>query len=259
MKTLSSDEMKDFFTTLFTDCEDALIFLNASGQVLSVNPMAEKIFDQDQAELCEKNILEYHKEHPITVLESFKTLSSSQDVTLEKQKFKNYYLTWQLKKVAFSTSDDHGVILVGKNITQNPCELYMKTIMDNLLSRIPLSIFYKDMDGKYRFCNQFNLQMAGLDSYEDIIGKTDYDMPWKDVAKITEEIDKEICRTQTPRSLEEQGTLGDGSTGCYWSNKFPLYDEQGAVSGLFGIAIDITKYKDKMQRNINVEKVTKLD
>ena len=56
----------------------------------------------------------------------------------------------------------------------------LQTVMDN----IPQSIFWKDGNLTYLGCNKAFADDAGLASPDDILGKTDWDMPWKDQAEL---------------------------------------------------------------------------
>ncbi|MEM1290812.1 MAG: PAS domain-containing protein [Cyanobacteria bacterium P01_H01_bin.162] len=51
----------------------------------------------------------------------------------------------------------------------------LQLVMDTL----PESIFWKDQDLVYLGCNQNFVQDAELNSPQDIVGKTDFDLPWK--------------------------------------------------------------------------------
>lgn len=42
----------------------------------------------------------------------------------------------------------------------------------------------KDKYGNYVDCNEFYAEVAGLDSPHSIVGKNDYDMPWRDLADL---------------------------------------------------------------------------
>lgn len=47
-----------------------------------------------------------------------------------------------------------------------------------ILNTIPQSVFWKDIHGKYLGCNAPFAKAAGVTNPEDIIGKTDFDLPW---------------------------------------------------------------------------------
>jgi PAS domain-containing protein len=48
-------------------------------------------------------------------------------------------------------------------------------IMDN----IPQAVFWKDQNLVYLGCNRAFAEDTGFASPEEVIGKTDFDMPWK--------------------------------------------------------------------------------
>ena len=52
----------------------------------------------------------------------------------------------------------------------------MQTIIDN----IPRAVFWKDKELRFQGCNKIFANVAGLKSHKDLLGKTDYDMPWKE-------------------------------------------------------------------------------
>ena len=70
----------------------------------------------------------------------------------------------------------------------------IKIYFDNILQRIPGSIYWKDVNGTYLGCNQIQSNMAGFQSPEEMIGKTDYEMPWKEVADILKATDNNFTR-----------------------------------------------------------------
>ncbi len=120
-----------------------------------------------------------------------------------------------------------------------------KELLQDIISAIPYHIFWKDTDSVYRGCNKQFAQAAGVERVEDIIGKNDYDLPWKvDQAAYFIECDKEIIRTGISL-LNTKGTLLDaqGNTIDILADKVPLYDADGKVTGILGIYTDITKLK----------------
>ena len=47
-----------------------------------------------------------------------------------------------------------------------------------MVDHIPHQIFWKDLDLRYRGCNDVFLRAAGLPSQEAVVGKSDFDFPW---------------------------------------------------------------------------------
>lgn len=64
-----------------------------------------------------------------------------------------------------------------------------------LLQILPGSVYWEDINGVYLGCNESMAHMAGFHSPREMIGKTDYDMPWHDQAGILCNLDKEVIKS----------------------------------------------------------------
>lgn len=118
-----------------------------------------------------------------------------------------------------------------------------KIYLENILRRMPGSVYWKDRKGVYSGCNQMQAEMAGLKSPDDMIGKTDSQMPWKEIAGILEEIDQRIMNTGISEEIIEKPTLSNGRQLIMLTNKSPLYNSEGAIIGIIGTSLDITALK----------------
>lgn len=128
-----------------------------------------------------------------------------------------------------------------------------KIILDNLneaLKLLPGSIYLKDIKGVYLGCNKFQAEMAGFDSPSDIIGKTDYDLPWKNDADVITANDKKIMRNGIAEELIEKAILFDNTEIIMQSIKAPLCDNYGKVIGIVGVSLDITARKQAEEREL---------
>ncbi len=113
----------------------------------------------------------------------------------------------------------------------------------SIIEKLPGSIYWKDRKGFYLGCNDFVFKMAGASNYKDIIGKTDFEMPWKDYAEEIRLIDEKVMQTNIPLEIEEHPTLANGQQITMLTHKAPLRDEYGDVIGIIGVSIDITERK----------------
>ena len=126
--------------------------------------------------------------------------------------------------------------------------------LDNVLLRLPGSIYWKDKDGVYLGCNSFQAQIVGFDSPADVIGKTDYDFPWRDLAGTLKETDQRIMRTGKSEELYENLVLPDSTPLIVLTNKSPLYDEEGKIIGIIGTSLDVTTLKKiEAQKNLALQ------
>jgi PAS domain S-box-containing protein len=125
-------------------------------------------------------------------------------------------------------------------------ELQAKTgILQNIISNIPYYIFWKDKNSVYLGCNDNFAKLAGTEKPEDVIGKTDYDLPWKkEESDFYRKIDKEVMSKVTPiLNIEEPVHQADGKVVTILTSKVPMQNANGEVTGVLGIFTDITECK----------------
>jgi len=114
----------------------------------------------------------------------------------------------------------------------------LRLIMDH----IPQAIFWKDLDLVYLGCNREFAADAGLDSPDDIIGKSDYDMPWVAEAERYRADDRQVIETGEARlNYEEPQTMPSGEQTWLRTSKVPLRDADGEVVSVLGMYEDITE------------------
>jgi PAS domain S-box-containing protein len=118
-------------------------------------------------------------------------------------------------------------------------------LLGNILDQFPGRVFWKDMDLVYQGCNKTEAKRANLSSTAEIVGKTDYDLPWtRDETERYRGIDRKILESGRPvMHVEQSRTSRDGRIEWEDYSKLPLYDSNGDISGVFGVAIDITDRK----------------
>ena len=131
-----------------------------------------------------------------------------------------------------------------------------KQMLQLILDTIPQRVFWKDHNFSYIGCNSSFAQDAGLNDPSEIIGKNDFDMPWKDVAPLFRTDDREVMETDSPKlNFEEPQIAPNGRLLWVRTNKVPLHDQNGNVIGLLGTYQDITNLKQaeeqlKYERNL---------
>ncbi|HZI24793.1 MAG TPA: GAF domain-containing protein, partial [Chryseolinea sp.] len=77
----------------------------------------------------------------------------------------------------------------------------MQTIIDN----IPRAVFWKGKDLTFQGCNKIFAQVAGLKSFVDLVGRTDYEMPWKEHGDAYRADDLAVMNSRKARlDLEEK-------------------------------------------------------
>ncbi len=107
----------------------------------------------------------------------------------------------------------------------------------------PGHVYWKDKNGVYQACNDQQAITLGYQSGKDIVGKTDYDLPWSDRGDFLHQVDTGVMENQAEYVVEEPLPIGGGKEALFLSRKVPMYDETGQVSGIIGISFDISKEK----------------
>ena len=104
------------------------------------------------------------------------------------------------------------------------------------------AIYLKDAWGRYLLANTCAKEIIGR-SVEEIIGRSDADLLPPEVAGSLIETDRQVMTTGELRKLEET-VLVEGSTRTFLSTKAPYRDHEGRVTGVIGVASDITELKN---------------
>ena len=118
-------------------------------------------------------------------------------------------------------------------------------LLGNIIESIPARVFWKDCDLRYLGCNALFAGDAGLSRADELIGKTDYDLGWKDQADLYRADDKFVIESGRSRlNYEEPQTTPDGNTIWLSTSKVLLRDDDNNVTGVLGAYNDITERKE---------------
>jgi two-component system sensor histidine kinase NreB len=104
------------------------------------------------------------------------------------------------------------------------------------------AIYLKDAWGRYLLANTSAREILGR-PVEEIIGRSDADLLAPEVAGPLMETDRQVMTTGEVRKLEET-MLVEGATRTFLSTKAPYRDHEGRVTGVIGVASDITELKN---------------
>jgi diguanylate cyclase (GGDEF)-like protein/PAS domain S-box-containing protein len=141
-------------------------------------------------------------------------------------------------------------------------ERRQKALLELIIETIPLRVFWKDLESRYIGCNSRFAQDAGLSRPEELLGKTDYELGWRDQADLYRADDQAVMASGVPRvGFEEPQTTPDGGKIWLRTSKVPLGDEQENIFGVLGVYEDITEWKraEEQIRNLaNFDPLTNL-
>ena len=103
-------------------------------------------------------------------------------------------------------------------------------------------VYFKNHASRFRFCSQALARICGQADWRDMVGKQDRDVFTPEMARIYEEQERPILALGQPLLNKVDPYLdADGKPGFVQTNKWPLFDALGVVSGIFGIGRDVTE------------------
>jgi two-component system, OmpR family, aerobic respiration control sensor histidine kinase ArcB len=121
--------------------------------------------------------------------------------------------------------------------------------LKNIAISLPQYLFWKNTRSVYLGCNQNYARLLGLQSIEDIIGKTDADFHWQPAGHTAEDFrraDQDTMQGHLITNQEEILILPNGQKLVTLVSKLPI-QENGQILGIVGYFSDITELKEKEQ------------
>jgi PAS domain S-box-containing protein len=236
-----------------------MIFLKeATGlKFVKFNQAGEELLGYDRKDLLGKNDLDFF---PPEQAENFMTKDREVlegeagflDIPEEPIKTaKKGERTLHTRKVCIRGSDGRPLYLLGisEDITERKRSeeevLNAKKLLQRIIDTLPTRIFWKDNDLKYLGCNLVFAKDAGKGSPEDMVGKDDFQMGWKEQAQRYRTDDRDVLKSGAPKiDFEEPQTTPDGQTIWLKTSKFPLIDQKMNAIGILGTYEDISRRKE---------------
>ncbi len=146
--------------------------------------------------------------------------------------------------------------LVGKELLDSNDKLLQnRNVLTHIMNSIPQSIFWKDRESVYVGCNRVFARLAGFDDSDDIIGKSDFNLPWShEETEGYRADDREVMDNARPKyHIIETQRQSNGTASWIDTTKIPLIDVSGAVIGVLGIYEDITERRRVEQEKQELE------
>ncbi|MDR3306345.1 MAG: PAS domain-containing protein [Endomicrobium sp.] len=127
-----------------------------------------------------------------------------------------------------------------------------KELLTNIIAKMPGHVYWLNKKHIYRGCNDVQAKDLGLNSRDEIIGKTIFDLLPDAEAKKTNNINKLVIEKCKVYTGEEKASMHNGFR-TYMSHKLPLTNSVGKNIGLLGISIDITDRKKREEAEIKLK------
>ena len=121
-----------------------------------------------------------------------------------------------------------------------------------VLDTVPVAVFWKDKDLNYLGCNTNFAKDAGFSTPDELIGKDDLDMSWKESAEIYRTDDRSVISSgEAKLNYEEPQDGVEDSRRWLKTSKIPLRNKGGDIFGVLGTYEDIT---DRKLAEVELEK-----
>lgn len=151
-------------------------------------------------------------------------------------------------------------VFVGKNMReQAEADLESsRQLLQTIIDTAPMRVFWKDKELRYMGCNPLFARDAGKENPREMIGKSDFDMVWREQAELYRNDDRLVMESGEARLFfDEPQTTPDGQQLWLRTSKVPLRNMQHEVIGLLGVYEDITEHKLAEQLLLNESMVRK--
>jgi PAS domain S-box-containing protein len=144
-------------------------------------------------------------------------------------------------------------IALQKAETANTALAQSQTLLRSVIDNLPQSVVWKDRQSRYLGMNEQFVKDSGMESQDQMIGKDDHAMPWKDRAALYIGDDQAVMESDTPRlNYEEPLTRADGTEIWLRTSKVPMHDANDSVSGIVIIVEDITQQRQQEEERDNL-------
>jgi PAS domain S-box-containing protein len=119
-----------------------------------------------------------------------------------------------------------------------------RQVLEVIFDTIPVRVFWKDINLNFLGCNTAFARDAGFEKPEDVVGKDDYMMGWRNQAGLYRADDLLVIESGNAKLLiEEPQTTPSGEQITLLTSKVPLINTTGKIIGVLGIYLDITERK----------------
>lgn len=233
----------------------SILITDIKGNIEYGNPQVFHLAGYEPEELLGKNIRIFSSGEKSN--EEYKQLWSSILSGNEwrgefHNKKKNGDLYWEFESIS-AIKNSHGEIVNFLAIKEDITERKLaeetlqneRTLFRTIIDLIPDAVYVKDLQRRKIIANPQEVKLAGKESENEILNKTDFDIfPLSDQAQKSKDEDLLVLQSGKP-ILNIEGTLTDneGNTHSLLVSKVPLYDVLGKITGIVGVTHDITERK----------------
>ena len=261
-------ESEERFRAIFEHAPVGITMLDETGRFLQTNPAYQAIVGYSATELQGRTIQQLtHPEDLPGLLRLRKDVmaAQSQYYSIEKRNLrKDGEIVWVNVMSARLTNGQNklGTVATVVDITarkraeeelaKNHLELQetsrrleqSRNMLGMIIESIPVRIFWKDSDLRYLGCNSLFARDAGFTDPQQLLGKDDFAMGWREHADLYQADDRQVIESRRPKmNYVEPQTTPAGTEIWLKTSKVPLQMQDAEAVGILGAYEDITEFK----------------
>lgn len=240
------------FAAIFQTASDGIEIMDADGLLLDANDTFLNTLGYDRTAIGRLHVFDYEAQMDReTVLSRIHDLITQQGTVLFESQHRcadGRIIDVEVHIKAIRINGADMLCAASRDVTQRKVAERERRaegeLLRSVLESVPMRVFWKDTDLRYLGCNSLFARDAGLASPQDLLGKDDFQMTWRDQAELYRADDTRVMASDIPvLGYEEPQTTPDGHTIWLRTSKVPLHDADGKVIGLLGVYDDITTHK----------------
>lgn len=133
-------------------------------------------------------------------------------------------------------------------------------LLGHIVDSFQLRIFWKDKSSRYIACNQAFAEDAGFKDPTEVVGKTEFDMPWTSAeAKYHLQTDRSLMESGEPMISFEQGLTRAGNRKSWiLTSKIPTRSDSGEITGILVLYQDMSFIKNLEKESAKVNRAYQL-
>ncbi len=256
---LAQQASENKFRSIIENLDDMVYMINADTSFSYLSPQFQEIMGYEIGEILNNSFAKLvHPEDLSICVDALHRSFQGEKIrgieyrTLHKDG--NYY--WHSSNLSALRNEDGEIVsCLGvaryvhdrKQTEQSLQET--NSLLHSVLETMPDFFFAKDLQGRHIAVNSNLAEFFGK-SVADIIGRTDAELLPPDIAEKIMAKDREIMTKGITERFEEVVPTDGVKDSYYLTVKTPLFDAQGNVTGLIGVAQNIT---DRKQAEIALE------
>lgn len=230
---------------LATKLSEIFFILDEQLNILFINDSAKKLFRCTNNETSEINFSTFCVQKQIdSKLLSF--VNPCQEPNSQKLIYQGIELTWSVETLEFENTKYYLVQTI--NFSQSKDKETIHNL-ESLIENMPCNVYWMNKECLMVGCNQNVLNMLQMNK-EEFIGKSYEELSqlcqWPEgLATKLKNDDLTIINKGTPILNSEDPPIPnpDGSFFYFLTNRVPLYNQQGEITGVAGISTDISALK----------------